>query len=125
MKCPKCTQTELAREVIAAVPVDRCASCHGTWLDAQELEKLLARDPKALLADDSRFQAQPNVAGPRLNCPRCKGVYLIKLNSQLRPGTILDSCQVCFGIWLDAGELTRLAHPDLLTRIASLFRPRS
>jgi Zn-finger nucleic acid-binding protein len=112
----------MVEERVGEVAIDRCPSCHGIWLDMGELEKLLEADPKPLLAEDRCFQSEKGEAGPRRNCPRCKGAYLIKLNSRLRPGTILDSCTVCYGAWLDAGEFTRLARADLITRLRGLFR---
>ncbi len=39
MKCPKCGN-DLATLSFRGVEVDRCYHCHGTWLDAGELEKL-------------------------------------------------------------------------------------
>jgi len=124
MNCPKCTNTELRQEVAGEISIDRCPSCHGIWLDALELERLLASNPKELLEDDRHFEAAAHVPGPRLNCPRCKGTYLIKLNSLAHRGTILDSCTVCYGLWLDAGELARLAQPDLMTRLRTILGTR-
>jgi Zn-finger nucleic acid-binding protein len=112
---------EMTAETVGDVTIDRCSACHGIWLDILELEELLQADPRSLLAEDRCFQRQRNEQGKRLNCPRCQGTYLIKLNSRQRPGTIVDSCTVCFGMWLDAGELTWLAHADLAGRVRALF----
>ncbi len=121
MLCPRCTDTETEAQSVAGVEIDRCPTCHGIWLDALELESLMRRDIKPLLEADGQFEAAPNQEGPRLHCPRCKGTYLIKLNSRLRPGVIVDSCTTCFGMWLDAGELTRLAGNEFARLIARLF----
>lgn len=121
MNCPRC-QAALQKELADGVEVDRCPTCHGMWLDMLELEQLVREQPAALLADDRRFHASPNTADQRLACPNCRGARLIKLNSRLRPGTIIDSCQVCYGNWLDAGELTRLTGQDLRTNLMAIFR---
>ena len=121
MHCPKCPDVEMAEEVVADVSIDRCPNCHGMWLDMLELEKLLEASPRSLLAEDAHFMPVKGDPGERLQCPRCQGTYLIKLNSRQRPGTIVDSCTVCFGTWLDAGELTRLAHADLAGRLKAVF----
>ena len=121
MRCPACTDVEMNEETVAGVRIDRCPACHGMWFDALELEQVLEADPRPLLKEDRRFVAQGGESGPRRKCPRCQGAELIKLNSRLRPGTILDSCTVCYGTWVDAGELTRLAHNDLLGRLRDLF----
>jgi uncharacterized protein len=121
MNCPKCPNTQLTQESVESVTFDRCPSCHGMWLDVFALEKLLALDPRPLLEEDHRFEVATRDAGPRVNCPRCKGTYLIKLNSRIRPGTIVDNCKTCFGTWLDAGELSRLAHADWPGWLRALF----
>ena len=121
MQCPVCTGTELEPEQVDDVTIDRCPQCHGMWLDMLELEKLLESDPRPLLRQDRAFRAGKDDPDRRLDCPRCKGTYLIKLNSLIRPGTILDSCTVCHGVWLDAGELARLAGGGLGGRLRSLF----
>ena len=122
MKCPMCDNSRVITQAIEEVEVERCPECHGIWLDANELETLIGADPKELLREDRVFQSSPGDAGPRLECPRCKGARLIKLNSRLRPGTIVDSCTVCFGTWLDAGEFTRLAGGDLWGYLRRVFR---
>ena len=121
MQCPRCSDVALSEENFADLQIDRCPSCHGMWLDALELEKLIEADPRPLLAEDRTFHSDPREEGARIDCPRCKGARLIKLNSRHRPGTIIDSCTVCFGTWLDAGELARLAKADFAGRIRSLF----
>lgn len=121
MNCPKCHSQSLESRTIDGIEIDECPTCHGIWLDALELEHLLECDAKALLASDLRFDAHPGEAGARLNRPRCKGTYLIKLNSRIRPGTILDSCTVCFGTWLDAGEFGRLANKGFWASLKAMF----
>ncbi len=122
MQCPKCDDVELTAETSAGVEIDRCPSCHGVWLDALELERLIEAHSETLFKQDRVFKAHVGEAGPPLLCPRCRGAHLIKLNSRLRPGTIIDSCTVCFGAWLDAGELARLGGDDLLVHLRGMFR---
>ena len=43
MHCPKCGQP-LATEHHGAVEVDLCPSCRGLWLDANELEAIVASE---------------------------------------------------------------------------------
>ena len=40
-----------------------------------------------------------------MNCPRCAGAVL---EERERDGVTVDGCRVCYGIWLDRGELERL-----------------
>jgi hypothetical protein len=59
MRCPKCGQ-ELQGVDLRGVHVDRCFHCHGTWLDAGELEKLAAKEsnPHALRAIIDAFSVR-------------------------------------------------------------------
>lgn len=123
MNCPRCGAAELVGRNAAGIPFDHCPACHGLWVRAIELERLVAARPGGLLAEDRRnglaARAQCGSAGAGdppggLICPHCRGVPLIKLNSRIRPGTLIDSCTVCFGVWLDPGELGRLASRGLL-----------
>lgn len=41
MHCPKCGQ-RLHSECYGSVEIDVCGSCRGLWLDANELESILA-----------------------------------------------------------------------------------
>jgi len=120
VECPKCPSVALGVESVEGIEIDRCPSCRGIWFDCLELEKLLEADPRPLLKEDARFEVLPGAEGPRISCPRCK-TYLIKLNSRIRPGTVLDSCTICHGTWVDAGELARLTRTDFLGRLRSLF----
>ena len=43
MHCPKCGQ-KLATENYGPVEIDVCPSCRGLWLDANELETILASE---------------------------------------------------------------------------------
>lgn len=43
MHCPKCGN-ELHTILFRGIAVDRCFSCHGTWLDEGELIKLAGKE---------------------------------------------------------------------------------
>jgi Zn-finger nucleic acid-binding protein len=42
LRCPRCETAGMAELVQAGVAIDRCVYCHGVWLDAGELEQLIA-----------------------------------------------------------------------------------
>ena len=48
MKCPKCGGS-LQTELFHGVQIDRCPDCHGVWLDANEVDTLLAHEDHGLL----------------------------------------------------------------------------
>jgi rubrerythrin len=43
MRCPKCGH-QLATDKYGSVEIDVCPSCRGLWLDANELETILASE---------------------------------------------------------------------------------
>lgn len=43
MKCPKCGM-DLHTIDFKGLKIDRCVSCNGTWLDAGEMDQLLAHE---------------------------------------------------------------------------------
>ena len=47
MHCPKCGQ-QLVTDNYGAVEIDLCPSCCGLWLDANELETIVASESKFL-----------------------------------------------------------------------------
>lgn len=48
MRCPKCGE-ELGTLRLRGVSVDNCASCGGLWLDAGELDELVANADNGVL----------------------------------------------------------------------------
>jgi Zn-finger nucleic acid-binding protein len=114
--CPNCGQPLLIVE-FEGVALDHCAACGGTWLDAGELELLLA------LAADGRpgrpgagargpvlAQRGTRRAGPR-RCPRCRRrMPSIRLGPV--PGVRVERCRAGHGLWFDAGEIRTLVAAE-------------
>ena len=95
--------------------IDKCPSCRGVWLDANELEQI-----QELTINDYRDElAQPenNVARAftlarsrregDYNCVKCQ-TKLVKKEYAYNSQIMIDSCPKGCGIWLDAGELEAL-----------------
>lgn len=122
MKCPRCADASLSREAVNGAVIDRCAACGGLWMATLQMEELLRRPPSGLVRLDRTVR--PDAALPqaaRLPCPHCRGAYLIKVSNPGRPGAKLDSCTVCFGIWLDGGEFSRMARRGIAGMLMSLL----
>ena len=43
LKCPRCG-TVLKESTFQKVVIDQCSDCHGVWLDAGEIEQLVAQE---------------------------------------------------------------------------------
>jgi Zn-finger nucleic acid-binding protein len=120
MNCVKC-DGELKKVVMGDVEVDGCAKCSGIWFDFGELEQILAQNDIEELKN-----AVDNNEGDdtqRGTCPRCGGEgNMIRCTSLKDKGIHIDTCAVCYGQWLDGGELERLKSEGVFRSVASFFK---
>lgn len=107
MKCPAC-KSPLREKGAGGMILDICyGGCGGIWFDATELERVDARAATTLHTIWQAPVGSVNLTEPRL-CPRCpKQVLDRKWFSDLQKVEI-DQCPRCAGIWLDAGEFSRI-----------------
>ena len=130
-RCPVDDFT-LAPESYEGVEIDRCPHCRGVWLDAGELEAVQDHQ-------DSDFRDVPNAGLSKVsaaidmaksasedirNCVSCNS-GLVKREYAPSSQIMIDNCPNGHGIWLDAGELSRLQlfyenENDLADILASL-----
>jgi Zn-finger nucleic acid-binding protein len=120
IKCPKCGKM-MAQVQEAGVTIDRCRSCGGIWLDALEMEKILAKRGAADRIDVKApvIESRTGQKGATL-CPRDKSL-LIRMVDHDQPHVQYESCKVCGGAFLDSGELRDLSHHTLLERMRHLL----
>ena len=110
LQCPDCAG-ELKLERYSGLPLEGCSSCGGVWLDPGELKRLL-EDPVSLESVEAKHipdveRASP--AGPERHCPRCAGGLESHHYAYSTP-VILDSCGSCSGLWVQDGELAKIAQ---------------
>jgi Zn-finger nucleic acid-binding protein len=117
--CPRCGDN-LEERTFGDVKLDGCSGCGGIWFDSQELNQL-TRDPSVGLMEIERA-FNPAVFGGgaagRMLCPKC-AQPLSPFSFSHTPEVGLDICRQCKGVWLDDGEMQKIAE-----RIAA-SRPRS
>ena len=107
MKCPAC-KNPLREKGAAGMTLDVCyGGCGGIWFDAKELERVSARAATTLHSIWNAPVSNVKLAEPRI-CPRCLDQVLeAKWFSDLKMVQI-DQCPRCDGVWLDAGEFSRI-----------------
>jgi len=107
MKCPACKEP-LREKGAGGMTLDVCyGGCGGIWFDATELDRIDARAATTLHTIWQVQVGTVNLTEQRL-CPRCpKQVLDRKWFSDLKKVEI-DQCPRCGGIWLDAGEFSRI-----------------
>ena len=107
MICPKCKEQTLTAASVKGIEVDRCKSSDGIWFDPRELtavldlEETVRRGLQSKNEDKWRDQM-------RGRCPRDQS-NLFRMYSAHAESVVLDTCPTCGGIWLDAGELSKLS----------------
>lgn len=107
--CPVC-RTRLEGAQIDQVPVEHCAKCngvlvaHGNFGLIVQLRRAARRDGPA-----PARPIDPEELERRLRCPSCRGVFLT--HPYYGGGTVvIDTCARCDLVWLDRGEIARVAR---------------
>ena len=115
MKCPRCSSVLESIEYDGQI-VEVCPDCHGEWLHAGELQKIVEHHdevftPKEIASLDAVnqeiFTAEKDDQD-ELNCPVCGDVRMEHFNYGDTSGIILHKCTECGGIWMDKGELEKV-----------------
>lgn len=109
--CPLC-RVPLVKATIAKTPLLYCTQCHGLLLPMQVLQSLI--DDLREAPRKPAVQTPPDHADLKriVQCPRCN----LRMDTHYYAGpgnVIVDTCGDCWLLWLDRGELTRIASaPD-------------
>jgi Zn-finger nucleic acid-binding protein len=120
IECPKC-HASMMRVKVGDIEIDRCRACGGLWLDALEKEHLLATPGAAEEADSGPTTMHERMdAVRRIKCPRDHSDMIPMVDLE-QPHVKFESCTVCGGMFLDAGELKDLAEHTLAERIREYF----
>ena len=100
--------------------IDKPSKAEDEYFARQEIErrKQWAKEQSAKMAADEKKRLRDL---HHMKCPK-DGMDLQTIELH---GVKIDQCATCHGIWLDAGELDHLMHPDrggLFHRIGAVFR---
>jgi len=115
MNCPHCSKPLEKRIYEGNVEIDGCSSCRGMWLDQGELERIQStvehdyterlKKPANTVAQS--FEMAKQRSRPAIQCPKCER-SMIKKESGMCSGVMVDKCPSCSGLWLDDGEVQQL-----------------
>ena len=115
MNCPVCNRS-LTAEKYQYLPYHYCKQCGGMWVDAKLLKNLAVRmtvdmniKPREKKYFQPRTVERPPKDGRIRLCPKCAGP-MKQINYAYDSNVIIDRCNACEGIWLDNGEMMRLAQ---------------
>src|SRR5258708_7651895 len=120
LACPKCAAPmETVR--FQDIEIDRCTGCKGLWFDALEREHLAGLKGSERV-DVGSLAASGSSAIKTLNCPVCH-TQMIKMVDHSQPSVHYESCQVCYGLFFDAGEFRQLNESHVMDFFHRLFHP--
>ena len=111
--CPRCLAA-LHPAKGPTMVVDMCAECGGAFFDHGELSRLTRKEQpaftklEALVKPDSSTPPKVVDRG-KLRCPACSAP-MDRYEYASCSGVLLDRCTACSGIWIDEGELGRIAE---------------
>ena len=109
--CPR-DGTLLQAVSVLDVELDKCPGCEGLWCDHGELERLrdapLSDLEKSVEQQEGNPQVEVGEVKGYMRCPRCEGRLQRVRYTYMQPVAI-DRCESCLGVWLDSGELDRIA----------------
>ncbi|MEZ7891070.1 MAG: zf-TFIIB domain-containing protein [Candidatus Wallbacteria bacterium] len=108
-RCPRC-ESNLKKKNIDGVQIDQCVKCGGIFLDDKELKRIAAdfdAKGKKIIALKKQPKADVAVEKP-VNCIRCRGC-MDRVNFNYTSGIYIDFCPDCSSMWLDNGELEKIA----------------
>ena len=100
--CPR-DRSVLVEQRVEGLNVDVCAICFGSFFDGIELRRIAGQKDLALKLGDAHGRTD----APLVCCACGDQMHLDTVQ-----GIQLDHCANCLGVWLDAGELDRLAAPS-------------
>jgi len=112
LDCPVCT-VPLRGAVVATTHILYCTQCHGMripmGLFEQSIEQMRSQLCGASTASAPPVPADKADLTRKINCPQCH--RRMETYYYGGPGNVvIDSCEQCGFIWLDRGELNRIAR---------------
>lgn len=118
--CPKC-HTRMRQHTVAGITIDKCPGCKGLWLDAMEKEHLMKYPETAKTIDhEPTFEGPDYNADRNIKCPRDHSHMLATTDPDQRH-IKYETCTVCGGVYLDAGELADLSELTLVEKLKGIL----
>ncbi len=119
MQCGKC-EGQFQPVQVGDIEVDKCDQCSGIWFDLGELEKVL--ESKSIDSVKNQIENNQGHDERKASCPVCGGKgNMVQVTSLKNSAVHIDTCSVCYGQWLDGGEIEQLNETGLIDKIKSLF----
>ncbi len=117
MNCPTCQTSTLITTEYESVEIDVCKTCHGVWLDENEVGAIVKNRTLKFSDEDIKNTIKSTFAGVTSSeqekearaCPKCQKKLNV-INYSYDSGIIIDICPDHHGLWLDNHELEKIQH---------------
>ena len=120
MNCPKCKSAMETVEYHLII-VDRCKTCKGLWFDMLEAEQLKEIKGSAQIdIGDPKVGEEYNKID-KVNCPKCN-TLMGKMVDNDQPHIWYESCDVCYGLFFDAGEFRDYVEENIMDFFKDLLK---
>lgn len=107
--CPDCG-IQLVHKVLDAIGYEECEQCAGIWVTELALKCFEDKGADELARLDDANRPARVVDHPMTRaCPECKRP-MQRFAFPAAPPVELDRCELCEGLWIDDGELFRMAE---------------
>lgn len=121
MRCPRCGTDDLVEGKYHKVPLARCSSCGGVWVEIRHNVAFLDALARDLAADVNLDTEIPPWSGQETvaHCPRCSAA-MERFGYLGTNRVYLDRCGRCMALWHDGDELgtTAALHARTTLRLA-------
>ncbi|MFC1513264.1 zf-TFIIB domain-containing protein [Thermodesulfobacteriota bacterium] len=123
MDCPKC-KAMMEKVEYRSIEIDRCSNCRGMWfgmLEAEQLKEIRGSEQIDIgdPATGKRFNEIDNII-----CPKCK-TQMGKMVDSNQPHLWYEACDVCYGLFFDAGEFKDYREENIFDFFKDIFsKPR-
>ncbi|MBX3409140.1 MAG: zf-TFIIB domain-containing protein [Phycisphaeraceae bacterium] len=121
LRCPN-DGTKMEKVQAGEYIIDRCGTCGSIWFDLAELQRILAHEvpvEKFDIGGDMRSTASPEYE--QRVCPRDSSP-LIDVSDINQPHIRYQTCTVCGGVLMAAGDVKDIAHFSVVERLKAFFR---
>lgn len=116
--CPKCG-AGMEKVPVAGESIDRCDRCKALFFSAEAHEHLLETAGAEAIDTGAKF-TEPRDQVVRIKCPSCHA-QMIRMVDRHQPHIWYESCPVCFGIYMDAGEFREQKQRPIVSVIRDMF----
>jgi len=114
--CP-CCGVQLSKALIDDVIVEACKECDGIFLDREAFHDISWNRRAAYDgAEEAPIPVSQEELQEERDCPKCHNT--METHPYYGPGnSVIDSCNRCHIVWLDAGELTTIERAPGLRKL--------